>query len=288
MRLVCPNCDAQYEVGDDAIPAGGRDVQCSNCGHAWFQLSPEVEAATAAEAELFDPPEATAEPAPAPEARPAPEAGSPARSARPAPAPTLAPTQVARRSLDDSVLNVLREEAEREAMVRRSERPRPLETQPELGLDAAPATPAPMVPAISPTARRIAQLKGIDLAPPPQQVIDAPARPAARRELLPDIEEINSSLRASSDRRRGMIDDAPGPDDSGGRSGFRSGFALMMVIAVAAVAAYVMAPKIVQQIPASADAMAAYVTAVDHARLWLDGLMRQAITALQGIGGPKS
>ncbi|NCO17101.1 MAG: hypothetical protein GW902_07720, partial [Alphaproteobacteria bacterium] len=26
MRLVCPNCDAQYEVGDDAIPAGGRDV----------------------------------------------------------------------------------------------------------------------------------------------------------------------------------------------------------------------------------------------------------------------
>ena len=277
MRLVCPNCDAQYEVGDDAIPAGGRDVQCSNCGHAWFQLSPEVEAATAAEAELFDPPEATAEPAPAP------EAGSPARSARPTPAPT----QVARRSLDDSVLNVLREEAEREAMARRSERPRPLETQPELGLDAAPATPAPMVPAISPTARRIAQLKGIDLAPPPQQVIDAPARPAARRELLPDIEEINSSLRASSDRRRGMIDDAPGPDDSGGRSGFRSGFALMMVIAVAAVAAYVMAPKIVQQIPASADAMAAYVTAVDHARLWLDGLMRQAITALQGIGGPK-
>ncbi|MDP3960787.1 MAG: zinc-ribbon domain-containing protein [Pseudorhodobacter sp.] len=278
MRLVCPNCDAQYEVGDDAIPAGGRDVQCSNCGHAWFQLSPEVEAAMTAEAELFDPPEAMAEPAP--KARPVP-------SASPAQAPAPAPAQAPRRSLDESVLNVLREEAEHEAMVRRSERPRPLETQPELGLDAAPATPAPMVPAISPTARRIAQLKGIDLAPPPPQVIVGPARPAARRELLPDIEEINSSLRASSDRRQGMIDDLPGPDDSGGRSGFRSGFVLMMVIAVAAVAAYVMAPKIVQQIPASADAMAAYVTAVDHARLWLDGLMRQAITALQGIGGPK-
>lgn len=270
MRLVCPNCDAQYEVGDDAIPAGGRDVQCSNCGHAWFQLSPEVETATAAEAELFDPPEAMAEPAP--KARPVPSAS---------------PAQAPRQSLDESVLNVLREEAAHEAMVRRSERPRPLETQPELGLDAAPATPAPMVPAISPTARRIAQLKGIDLDPPPQQVIVGPARPAARRELLPDIEEINSSLRASSDRRRGVIDDLPGPDDSGGRSGFRNGFVLMMVIAVAAVAAYVMAPKIVQQIPASADAMAAYVTAVDHARLWLDGLMRQAITALQGIGDPK-
>lgn len=283
MRLVCPNCDAQYEVGDDAIPAGGRDVQCSNCGHAWFQLAPEVEAAMTAEAELFDPPESIAEPAPVPEARPAPESGSPESGS---PVQGVSPAQVPRRSLDESVLNVLREEAAHEAMVRRSERPRPLETQPELGLDAAPAAPAPMVPAINPTARRIAQLKGTLLDPPQQQVIVGQAKPAPRRELLPDIEEINSSLRASSDRRQGMIDDLPGPDDSGGKSGFRSGFVLMMVIAVAAVATYVMAPKIVQQIPASADTMAAYVSAVDHARLWLDGLMLQAITTLQGIGGP--
>ena len=37
MRLICPNCDAEYEVDDDVIPPGGRDVQCSNCGHTWFQ-----------------------------------------------------------------------------------------------------------------------------------------------------------------------------------------------------------------------------------------------------------
>jgi len=37
MRLVCPNCGAQYEVSDEAIPGGGRDVQCSACGHTWFQ-----------------------------------------------------------------------------------------------------------------------------------------------------------------------------------------------------------------------------------------------------------
>lgn len=36
MRLICPNCDAQYEVDAHAIPAEGRDVQCSNCGHTWF------------------------------------------------------------------------------------------------------------------------------------------------------------------------------------------------------------------------------------------------------------
>ena len=37
MRLVCPNCGAQYEVEDRLIPRAGRDVQCSNCGHGWFQ-----------------------------------------------------------------------------------------------------------------------------------------------------------------------------------------------------------------------------------------------------------
>ncbi len=38
MRLVCPNCSAQYEVDGSMIPDDGRDVQCSNCGHTWFEL----------------------------------------------------------------------------------------------------------------------------------------------------------------------------------------------------------------------------------------------------------
>ena len=37
MRLICPNCDAQYEVPDNVIPQAGRDVQCSDCGNTWFQ-----------------------------------------------------------------------------------------------------------------------------------------------------------------------------------------------------------------------------------------------------------
>jgi len=37
MRLICPNCVAQYEVDEDVIPPEGRDVQCANCGHNWFQ-----------------------------------------------------------------------------------------------------------------------------------------------------------------------------------------------------------------------------------------------------------
>lgn len=68
MRLVCPKCVAQYEVDDQAIPEEGREVQCANCEHIWFQdrlqmftekepETPEaatVEAAEKPDTEIFD------------------------------------------------------------------------------------------------------------------------------------------------------------------------------------------------------------------------------------------
>ena len=36
MRLLCPKCDAEYELADGIIPNTGRDVQCSNCDTIWF------------------------------------------------------------------------------------------------------------------------------------------------------------------------------------------------------------------------------------------------------------
>ncbi|MEM1363068.1 MAG: zinc-ribbon domain-containing protein [Pseudomonadota bacterium] len=38
MRITCPRCNACYEVPDAVMPPGGRDVQCSDCGHSWYQL----------------------------------------------------------------------------------------------------------------------------------------------------------------------------------------------------------------------------------------------------------
>ncbi|WP_052171893.1 zinc-ribbon domain-containing protein, partial [Paracoccus sanguinis] len=35
MRLVCRRCGAQYEIDAEAIPARGRDVECSACEHVW-------------------------------------------------------------------------------------------------------------------------------------------------------------------------------------------------------------------------------------------------------------
>ena len=36
MRLLCPKCDAEYEIPNDVIPAEGRNVQCSGCQETWF------------------------------------------------------------------------------------------------------------------------------------------------------------------------------------------------------------------------------------------------------------
>ncbi len=49
MRLICPNCGAQYEVDDSLVPEAGRDVQCSNCGHGWFQRPAHLDAGLADE-----------------------------------------------------------------------------------------------------------------------------------------------------------------------------------------------------------------------------------------------
>ncbi|MEP5090684.1 MAG: zinc-ribbon domain-containing protein, partial [Paracoccaceae bacterium] len=65
MRLICPNCDAQYEVPSEVIPEDGRDVQCSNCGDTWFQAHPDLETTETDQAES-PAPDQTAEPEPEP------------------------------------------------------------------------------------------------------------------------------------------------------------------------------------------------------------------------------
>lgn len=257
MRLVCPNCDAEYEVDAAVIPDTGRDVQCSNCGHAWFQLPPEVEAEIAAEEALFTAPPVTTALPEAPE---------------PAPAPAAEPA----RSLDESVLSVLREEAEREAAARRAEAPQPIETQTEMGLE--PAAP----PTVDPVARRIARLKGAEPEPPPP----APTKPQTRRELLPEIEEINSTLRATSEKRSGeagVVSETLTPQRR--RGAFRNGFLLIIVVAVLGTAVYAMAPRLSQQIPAAAPALSRYVAGVDAGRIWLDSTIKGLTASLRGASG---
>jgi len=257
MRLICPNCDAQYEVVEDVIPTEGRDVQCSNCGQTWFQPHPDHM------------PEATQEPEQAEEVVETDDELAEDEER------VEVSSEPQRRELDASVADILRQEAELESRARESET---LESQPELGL---PDGESDAERRSREARERMALMRGeTPAAAPASGVSEAAATAAAlgsRRDLLPDIEEINSTLRSSSDRQAGT---GPGagaaqtaPAAKPSKSGFRRGFSLMILLAVILGAIYVFAPQIAQSVPQADPYLSGYVAQVDTARAWLDGRM---------------
>ncbi|MGR3395630.1 MULTISPECIES: zinc-ribbon domain-containing protein [Rhodobacterales] len=294
MRLICPNCGAQYEVPANVIPEGGRDVQCSNCGHTWFQAHPDDDAdladelgralpdehwAPEPEPEPDLPPDAEAAPQPDPETEPEPE---PEEAPEPQPAARA-------RGLDPSVAEVLREEAQREA-ARRAAEAGSLESQPELGLSEPAEDEASRR---SREAReRMSRMRGEEeeteeTPPEAPEAAAAAAAAGSRRELLPDIEEINQTLRASSERRsmetpqgRAAIEE----EDDAKRGGFASGFRLVLALAIIAVALYLATPKLSEMMPGIAPALDAYAAQVDGLRLWLDGQVTALLQMFDGTG----
>ncbi|MBR9650931.1 zinc-ribbon domain-containing protein [Thalassovita aquimarina] len=278
MRLICPNCGAQYEVPDSVIPETGRDVQCSNCGHTWFQHHPDDAAAAPDDLELPEtdlagtdaqgmPPEPDHEHETAPEPEPAAEAPQ-------------------RRQLDPSIAEVLREEAEREARAREAERGAGLESQPDLGL----AEPEDESSRRARQAReRMARMKGEPEVAAPETQAEPGDEAASRRDLLPDIDEINSSLRAASDRRPAEADDYDTPVGTPELiakkgSGFRNGFLLALLIAAAFWALYVYADPIAAKVPALKPVLGSYVAVIDQARGALDAQVKALLIKLDAMG----
>lgn len=327
MRLVCPNCDAEYEVPESAIPQDGRDVQCSNCGNTWFfdpnepASTAEVEAVDVSEPEVAPEPEPEPVPEPNPEpvkptepaagpsappvvARAAAEAAidapdpTPAAPAPRKPAPKFEPPEdappsypsddqpqldkdqqvvpkrpavptaadrpkVPRRRIEPQVAEVLREEAAFEAKARA--RDAGIEVQGDLGLDTPAPPPPPKIEAKDPAFSRSSE--------------------SSRRDLLPDIEEINSTLRAAGDRD----DEAASPEDQQfkterRRRGFRLGFGLSLGVLGLLASAYVFAPELSEQLasyyPDGQDTLARYVAEVDSLRVWLDEKVQSAAQAI--------
>lgn len=295
MRLICPNCDAEYEVDALAIPEGGRDVQCSACGHGWYQMPSEPAAAQEDMAPPMDalgvedaevPPPPAVEPAAtrvATQARPRPETAIPdeADAAEPEDAPPLS------RGLDESLLAVLREEAERETAARRAEA---FETQSEMTLEPQPQPQPqspPQLPAVQAQGPAVAALKKLArLRGEPEPKSADQAR--ARKDLLPEIDEINSSLRAAGEARaidQGAVAetlDQEGPQ----KSGFGAGFLTVVLLVILGAAIYVLAPVIAARVPALDGALQTYVHAIDTARIVLNALAK-ALTAklIDLIGG---
>lgn len=226
MRLTCPNCNAQYEVEDSVIPAAGRDVQCSACGHSWFQYPADVALQMRA-ADLDDDDDQ----------------------------PGFENPQMPPR-IDRTVLDVLREEAERELAARTQRAP--LESQGDLGLvPSRPRNPPAASDSVSPT--------------------PAPRTTSRRRNLLPDIEELSTTLEPGSDPRRAVADeDMPPlpPTMAEDQRGFRRGLSLVVLVGMALAILYLLADLIGQSVPALADPLAGYVALVDWLRVTLADQIR--------------
>ena len=183
------------------------------------------------------------------------------------PVPDEEPQTAQRRGLDDDVASVLREEAEREAQARAAEAAASLESQPDLGL----SEPQDDADQRSHQARaRIARLQGTadPQAEPETDDID----PGTRRDLLPDIDEINSTIATgtASDSVDRSARDGTRVTDQPARSGFGRGLRMAILLALIATALYLFAPQLADAVPALADPLAAYVGAVDQMRTMLN------------------
>lgn len=301
MRLICPNCGAQYEVDAKVIPNAGRDVQCSNCGHTWFQRAPETDSDLAQEmgfeltsddAMSDTPVAAMHNTAPAPSEPDFGDDDDPAfdddiaehgaatsvdpdtqdsdtQDEMPA---TAAPSQ--RSAVSESVRDILRAEVAHDHAVRQPE-PDLLETQSELGLGDAPTKDQKQG-----LRERMARLRGLN--PSAQDV----AMPGKRRDLLPDIEEINSTLSAASERDAdGSVIDDETRKDRARKSGFRMTFSVLILIVVLLVLLYILSPFLAQKIPALDGVLNGYVTGVNGFRSWLDATITSASASLNALLG---
>lgn len=277
MRLICPNCGAQYEVPDEVIPENGRDVQCSNCGDTWFQTHPDhpqiSEDAPETEFDDADQPDWAELPEEAPEPQPEPQ-----------PEPRPAPEEPARRSLDPDVASVLREEASRERQARQADARGGLESQPDLGLESAGDGGDKR----SDQARtRMDRLKGAT-TPREEPADEVEVDPGSRSGLLPDINEVNSSIATTAENEeqdrsaRDGTRTAASPDTAGS---FGRGMRMAVALAVIGTAIYMFAPQIAGMVPATAGPLSAYVEFVNQGRVMVNEQIGVIVAQVQALAG---
>jgi len=254
MRLTCPNCDAQYEVPDEVVPIEGRDVQCSNCGNTWFHFHPDRPAPEAEPDPVAPAPEPDAVADDTEEPQQVDAVAEPSGDDQPAKEETAR----APREIDPAVADILRQEADRETKLRASENPAGLESQPDLGLDSLSEDTSAHQPA--------------EPRKPGKPTTGQPTDDGGtRRGLLPDIEEINSTLRASGDGTEiDLRHDDDIPEQGRKSGGFTRGLGVVLILVIVLVLLYSNAASISEAVPQAAPVMDSYVATVNQGRVWLD------------------
>jgi len=283
MRLQCPNCDAEYEVDASAIPYDGRDVQCSNCGHGWYQTHPDFETDDAIEAALYDPPP----PFDRPEASPAPSKAAASVAAKAAPVTSDVP----KREIDPEALRILREEVAYEKAKRAAEK--------------AAASSAPQQVQDLSLEAELDKMAMVDLPPPSAALTQNDLRvPIAPLETdfsgAPYSEQPNRSVVARRVARlKGTLDDSAAAISSGdgpaaaqpamlaglsqsgaqdlrqtktnlSKRGQRAGFYTALLASLAATGAYIYSPQLATSLPQLEPSLVQYVSLINDLRVYAE------------------
>lgn len=272
MRLICPNCSAKYDVDGTVIPDAGREVKCSSCQHVWFQEPDADTHHRRADSTLrsSDIPASGITPRPALSDEVVNVLREEAEFENRARKEEENPTTAADEQSEDAALDPVDTDlADDLAGIDHTDESAAIEEEPRsmapsvqdwdalpenaAALEEAPAD-ASHVPAehevdTDPEQEPVTEIVGYDV-----EVTDEDAEPEHGQELpselLPDIEQINSSLQSSSRSRR-----------SGG--GFRTGFLFSLLLIGGAVATYAYTPQIIEAWPDGEELLTSYVQQVD-------------------------
>ena len=314
MRLTCPTCGARYDIDDDLIPSGGRDVQCSNCNATWFQLGTPRRPATVEPLRVDRKGDGAASDQPVLPSDAEDEAGgeatadADAREGADEPAPEGRAESVRDVLAEERAFEVRAREAEKAAAEGEGEDRGPA-VDPALGRMLAGTGKGQQArgepEAASEGARERARIaaaaalarsrdRGANAgatedggsravamasAAPDPVAPSPPSPPRPRRDRLPDIATVEEPV-----ARRNRRD--PGDDawaDEGPRGGFATGFLGVIAIVAILLAAYVFAADIAAAAPDVARPLDAYVAFVDAQRATLARGVEALTIRLSGL-----
>lgn len=286
MELICPSCEARYQVPDASVGEKGRQVSCMNCGHNWHAFPPLILGSSAA-------PPTTASPGIDFQTPPRPGRSSSAPAYAEPDAPPAAPASgpprpaEAPRGPDASRSEQLAEIREMLAEVQSEERAAAAlapddDNDPTRVQPAPPAEPQASRP--DPTA---------ESAPEPLPTAGPPARrePVTREDV--DEDEETDPLRRrmamhekQSERRRTDVERLRRRHErrasrqkrarEAGSGAFLTGFLLVVMVAAAMTALYMLQPQIVARMPGSEPMMTEYVETIDGLRVRVEDTVENA------------
>ena len=259
MELICPSCEARYRVPDGAIGAHGRQVSCTNCGHGWHAAPPLV----------LGPQARTAEPAMATyaEAPGALEQDAQAGQAERQPGRSVAADSPGPRATESRVAQ-LAEIREMIAQVQSDDRSTAAEAHggrhavdteigrvPNVHTGLPPARDAAGIGRTSSEPRRGGDKErdeALHQDPLRRRMAEHDARSARERD---ERERLRRSMR----NRR--------PETRAGSGAFLSGFLLVVLVAAAMLATYLLHDEIIARVPESAPILTDYVDAMNDLRV---------------------